>query len=328
MGKVGRRAFAGLIAAVGLCAALGAQAQAWPAKPVKFVVGAAAGGSASDAATRFFADRIREATGQAMLVENKPGADGNVAAEIVVRSPADGYTALVTGNNTHAANIHLYKALNYDPYKDFAPVTTYARVPYILLANPDKIPARTLKDFIAFAKANPGKLNYGSGGSGTNTHLGSELLKAATGIDMVHVPYKGAGAVLQDLMAGQVQALVASLPTILQHVKSGKLRALMVLADQRTSHLPDVPAAKEAGFPSLVMTFWVNFAAPAGTPRPVIDRMNHEVVAALQKPAMKARLNDLGLDAVGGTPEQATRLVESEIQRWSAIIKAANIKAD
>ncbi len=127
MGKVGRRAFAGLIAAAGLCAALGAQAQAWPAKPVKFVVGAAAGGSASDAATRFFADRIREATGQAMLVENKPGADGNVAAEIVVRSPADGYTALVTGNNTHAANIHLYKALNYDPYKDFAPVTTYAR---------------------------------------------------------------------------------------------------------------------------------------------------------------------------------------------------------
>ena len=185
-----------------------------------------------------------------------------------------------------------------------------------------------MQEFVALARANPGKLNYGSGGSGTNTHLGSELLKSLAGIDLVHVPYKGAGAVLQDLMAGQVQAMIASLPTVLPHVRSGKLRALMVLAESRASQLPDVPAAKEAGFPGMVMTFWVDIAAPAGTPRPVIERLNREIIAGLNKPATKTRLAELGLDVVGNTPAQATKLVEDEIKRWGTVIKTANIKAD
>ena len=317
--------FARTIAAFSLAITCAASAQTYPAKSITLVVPFSVGGS-TDVSARLIAAEIGTGLGKTVVVENRTGGGGAIGWGSAAKAAPDGYT-LLTLELSYAIAAGLIPTLPYDPKTAFTQIVTGVSMPHVQVVHPS-VKANTMQEFVALAKANPGKLNYGSGGSGTNTHLGSELLKAATGIDMVHVPYKGAGAVLQDLMAGQVQALVASLPTILQHVKSGKLRALMVLADQRTSHLPDVPAAKEAGFPSLVMTFWVNFAAPAGTPRPVIDRMNHEVVAALQKPAMKARLNDLGLDAVGGTPEQATRLVESEIQRWSAIIKAANIKAD
>jgi tripartite-type tricarboxylate transporter receptor subunit TctC len=300
MGKVGRRAFAGLIAAVGLCAALGAQAQAWPSKPVKFVVGAAAGGSASDAATRFFADRIREATGQAMLVENKPGADGNVAAEIVVRSPADGYTALVTGNNTHAANIHLYKALNYDPYKDFAPVTTYARVPYILLANPDKIPARTLKDFIAFAKANPGKLNYAS--AAVASRVGVEQLKVYAGF----------------YIADAVNALV--------QIRAGRAVGLGVTVNQRLAGAPELPTIAEQGFPDYDFSSWLAVWVPAATPPEAVRAMSDHINKAMDSDAGKDFLAKRGLLSYPGSPQALLALQTRETERWGRAIKAAGME--
>jgi tripartite-type tricarboxylate transporter receptor subunit TctC len=197
----------------------------------------------------------------------------------------------------------------------------------VLVVNPG-VPAKTVQEFIALVKAQPGKLFYGSGGNGTNTQLGSELFKNLTGIDMVHVPYKGAGAVLQDLMGGQVQALVTSVPTALPGIRSGKLRALMVASEKRIAVLPDVPSAVEVGLPKMVMQFWVGFGAPAHTPQPIIDRLNREVIAMLKMPETKKRLDELGLEPVGNTPAEATQLVDAEIVRWTAVIKAANIKAD
>jgi tripartite-type tricarboxylate transporter receptor subunit TctC len=190
------------------------------------------------------------------------------------------------------------------------------------------IPAKTVQEFIALAKANPGKFNYGSGGNGTNTHLGGELFKSAAGIDLVHVPYKGAGAVLQDLMGGQVQALVTSLPTALPHIKSGKLRALMVTSEKRSPLLPDVPSAKEAGLPKVVLDFWVGFAVPAGTPQPVIDKLNKAFADALNSANGRKQLAEQGLEPVANSPAQASQLVASEMQRWGAVVKAAGIRAD
>jgi tripartite-type tricarboxylate transporter receptor subunit TctC len=313
------------IAALGFSFCCAASAQTYPAKSITLVVPFSVGGS-TDIASRIVAQELGAALGRTVVVENRTGGGGVIGWGSAAKAAPDGYT-LLTLELSYTIAAGLIPNLPYDPKTAFTQIVTGVSMPHVQVVHP-AVKANTMQEFVALARASPGKLNYGSGGSGTNTHLCSELLKSQTGIDMVNVPYKGAGAVLQDLMAGQVQALIASLPTILPHVKSGKLRALMILADQRTSHLPDVPAAKEAGYPGMVMTFWVNFAAPAGTPRPVIERLNKAVIAALQKPATRARLTELGLDAVGGTPEQATKLVESEIQRWSAVIKAANIKAD
>jgi tripartite-type tricarboxylate transporter receptor subunit TctC len=197
----------------------------------------------------------------------------------------------------------------------------------VLVVNPS-VPAKTVQEFIAQAKANPGKFNYGSGGNGTNTHLGGELFKSAAGIDLVHVPYKGAGQVLQDLMAGQVQALVTSLPTALPHIKSGKLRALMVTSEKRSPLLPDVPSAKEVGLPKVTMDFWVGFSVPAGTPQPVVDKLNKAITEALNTADGRKRLAEQGLEPVPNSPAQATQLVAAEMQRWGAVVKAAGIKAD
>ena len=316
---------------VALSAALGAafccavSAQTYPTKSITLVVPFSVGGS-TDIVSRILAQELGTALGKTVVVENRLGGGGVIGWGSVAKAQPDGYT-LLTLELSYAIAAGLIPNLPYDPKTAFAPIVTAVSMPHVQVVNP-AVRANTMQEFVVLAKANPGKLNYGSGGSGTNTHLGSELLKSIAGIDMVHVPYKGAGAVLQDLMAGQVQALIASLPTVLPHVKSGKLRALMVTSDARSSHLPDVPTAKEAGLPGMVMTFWVNFAAPAGTPRTIVDQLNREVIAALAKPATLKRLSDLGLDPVGSTPEQAAKLLDSEIQRWSAVIKAANIKAD
>jgi len=300
-------------------------AQTYPTKPITLVVPFSVGGS-TDIAARIIAQELGTALGKTVLVENRVGGGGVIGWGSVARAAPDGYT-LLTLELSYAIAAGLTPNLPYDPKTAFAQIVTAVSTPHVQVVNP-AVKANTMQEFVALAKANPGKLNYGSGGSGTNTHLGSELLKSIAGIDMVHVPYKGAGAVLQDLMAGQVQALIASVPTILPHVKSGKLRALMVLAEHRAGQLPEVPSAKEAGFPAMVMTFWVNFAAPAATPRPVVERLNKEVIAALAKPAVKTKMADIGFDTVASTPAQATKLSEDEIQRWSALIKAANIKAD
>ena len=221
----------------------------------------------------------------------------------------------------------LIPRLPFDPKKSYAHITTAVSVPHVLVVNP-QVPANSVQELVALAKAQPGKLFYGSGGNGTNTHLGSELFKSLAGINMTHVPYKGAGAVLQDLMAGQVQVLITSAPTALPFIKSGKLRALMVASEERMGVLPDVPSAKEAGLPKMVMQFWIGFAAPAGTPPAIIARLNKEIIAAMNTPDAKVRLAALGLDVVGNTPTQATQLVSDEMERWSAVVKAAGIKPD
>ena len=315
------KGFVALIAA--FCCA--ASAQTYPTRPIALVVPFSAGGS-TDIVARILAQEMGASLGKPVIVENRTGGGGVVGWSAVAKAAPDGYT-LLTAELSFAIAAGLIPNLPYDPKKAFTHIVTAVSVPHALVVHPS-VKANSVQDFVALVKASPGKFNYGSGGNGTNTHLGSELLKSVTGIDMVHIPYKGAGAVLQDLMAGQVQSLISSVPTVLPHVKSGKLRALMVTSEKRVSVLPEVPSARDAGLPEMVMTFWVNIAAPAGTSQPIIERLNREVIAALAKPRIQTRLAELGLDAVGSTPSQAAKMVDDEMQRWSAVIKAAHIKAD
>jgi tripartite-type tricarboxylate transporter receptor subunit TctC len=312
-------------AILGLAGAGGAFAQAYPSKPITVVVPYAVGGT-TDIVARLVTTQIGNGLGQPMVVDNRAGGGGNIGWGAVARSAPDGYTLLTTEMSFTIAPA-LGTKQPFDPKKDFSQVITAAAAPHVLVVNPS-VPAKTVQEFIAQAKANPGKFNYGSGGNGTNTHLGGELFKSAAGIDLVHVPYKGAGQVLQDLMAGQVQALVTSLPTALPHIKSGKLRALMVTSEKRSPLLPDVPSAKEAGLPKVAMDFWVGFSVPAGTPQPVIDKLNKAITEALNTADGRKRLAEQGLEPVPNSPAQATQLVAAEMQRWGAVVKAAGIKAD
>jgi tripartite-type tricarboxylate transporter receptor subunit TctC len=303
----------------------GAFAQAYPSKPITVVVPYAVGGT-TDIVARLVTTQIGNSLGQPMVVDNRAGGGGSIGWGAVARSAPDGYTLLTTEMSFTIAPA-LGTKQPFDPKKDFSHVITAAAAPHVLVVNPS-VPAKTVQEFIAQAKANPGKFNYGSGGNGTNTHLGGELFKSAAGIDLVHVPYKGAGQVLQDLMAGQVQALVTSLPTALPHIKSGKLRALMVTSERRSPLLPDVPSAKEAGLPKVTMDFWVGFSVPAGTPQPVVDKLNKAITEALNTADGRKRLAEQGLEPVPNSPAQATQLVAAEMQRWGAVVKAAGIKAD
>ncbi|WP_280152020.1 tripartite tricarboxylate transporter substrate binding protein [Piscinibacter sp. XHJ-5] len=302
-----------------------ALAQAYPTKPVTVIVPYAVGGT-TDIVARLVTTQIGNGLGQPMVVDNRAGGGGNIGWGAVARSAPDGYTLLTTEMSFTIAPA-LGTKQPFDPKKDFAHIITAAAAPHVLVVNPS-VPAKTVQEFIAAAKAHPGKLNYGSGGNGTNTHLGGELFKREAAIDLTHVPYKGAGQVLQDLMGGQVQALVTSLPTALPHIKSGKLRALMVTSEKRSPLLPDVPSAKEAGLPRVAMDFWVGFSAPAGTSQPVIDKLNKAITDALNSADGRKRLAEQGLEPVPNSPTQASQLVAAEMQRWGAVVKAAGIKAD
>lgn len=322
MNLLDRRSFA---ASILLAGAGSVFAQAYPTKPITVVVPYAVGGT-TDIVARLATTQIGNGLGQPMVVDNRAGGGGNIGWGAVARSAPDGYTLLTTEMSFTIAPA-LGTKQPFDAKKDFSHVITAASAPHVLVINPG-VPARTVQEFIGLAKASPGKLNYGSGGNGTNTHLGGELFKSAAGVDLVHVPYKGAGAVLQDLIGGQVQALVTSLPTALPHIKSGKLRALMVTSEKRSALLPDVPSAKEAGLPKVVMDFWVGFAVPAGTPQPVIEKLNKAFAAALNSAEGRKQLAEQGLEPVPNSPAQASQLVASEMQRWGAVVKAAGIKAD
>jgi len=315
-----------LIAATALMLATtgAATAQSYPSKPITIVVPYSVGGT-TDIVGRLIATQIGSSLGQPIVVDNKAGGGGNIGWGAVARSAPDGHTLLTTEMSFTIAPALGVKQ-PFDAKKDFMHIIT-AAAPHVLVVNPD-VQAKTLKEFIAYAKANPGKLNYGSGGNGTNTHLGGELFKREAQVFMVHVPYRGAGAVLQDLMANQVQALVTALPTALPHIKSGKLRALVVTSEKRSPLLPDVPSAKEAGLPKFLMDFWVGLAAPAGTPQPVIDTLNKAVTAALASPEGKKRLVDLGLESEANSPAQASQHVTSEMTQWASVVMSAGIKAD
>ena len=298
---------------------------AYPAKNITLIVPFSPGGS-TDLITRILARELGSQFDKQVIADNRAGGGGAIGWNAVARSPADGYTVLAT-ELSFAIAAGLIPNLPFDPRKDFLHVTTATTVPHVLVITPS-LPVKNVKEFLALAKARPGELNYGSGGNGTNTHLGSELLKNLTGIKMVHVPYKGAGAVLQDLMGGQVQVLISAVPTVVPYVNAGRLRALMVTDDKRTSVLPNVPSAKEAGLPKMVMQFWVGYAVPAGTPQPVVERLNQAIAAVLNAPESRKRFTDLGLETVGNSPAQAAKLVADEMDLWTTVIKAAGVKAE
>lgn len=317
-------ALAGLVG--GFSTLAGAQPRVWPTKTVKFIVGAAAGGSASDAVTRFFASQIGERSKQPVVVENKPGADGNLAAEQVARAAPDGHTFLVTGNNTHAANVHLYKSLPFDPEKDFAPVTTYARVPYVLLINGDRLAARNLKDFIAHARANPGKLTYAS--AAVASRVGVEQLKLIASFDAVNVPYKSGAQAMTDLLGGHVDFYIADAVNALQQVNAGKAVALGVTVAERLAAAPNLPTIAESGFPDFDFASWLAVWTTAGSPPEVVRAASAEINDIMGSTTGKQFLEKQGLLAYPGSPEALRALQRRETERWGRAIKAANIPAN
>jgi len=302
-----------------------ALAQGSAGKPTTIVVPFSTGG-ATDIVARLVAQQLGGPLGAPVLVENRTGGAGAIGWGSVARAAPDGHT-LITTELSYAIAAGLNPNLPFDPRNAFSHITTAVSVPHVLVVTPG-LPAKTMKEFLALARAKPGSLNYGSGGIGTNTHLGSELLKSQTGIFITHIPYRGAGAVLTDLMGGQVQMMISTVTTVLPHIKSGKLRPLMVLSNTRSPVLPDVPSAKDEGLPEMAMDFWVGFSAPAGTPQPIIEKLNRDINTVLNLPEVKKRSAEMGLTTVASSQAAATQQVESEIKRWSALIKQQGIKPE
>jgi len=301
-----------------------ARAQAYPARPVKIIVGFGPGG-APDIAARLMAQWLSDRLGQPFVVEIRGGAGGNIATEAVAKAPADGYMLLLAGL-PNAINATLYSRLNFNFIRDVAPVAGVISTVNLLLVNP-ATPAQTVPELIAYAKANPGKLNMASAGIGSPPHLTGELFRLMAGIDMVHVPYRGAGAALTDLLAGQVQILFLSMLASIEHVRAGKLRALAVTTALRSEHLPDVPAVAEF-VPGYEATTWWGIGVPHETPADIVETLNREINAALADPKMRARLADEGATVLPGSPADFGKLIADETEKWGKVVRAANIKAE
>jgi tripartite-type tricarboxylate transporter receptor subunit TctC len=299
-------------------------AQAYPTRPVRIIVGFAAGGTA-DIAARLIGQWLSERLGQAFIVENRTGSSGNLATEMVVRAAPDGYTLLLAPPAT-AANTTLYEHLNFYFPGDTAPVAGIMRVPGVMEVHPS-VPATTVPEFIAYAKANPGKINMASAGSGTPQHVGGELFKLLTGVEMVHVPYRGNAPALADLLAGQAQVMFDTMPNSIEHIKAGRLRPLAVTTATRWQGMPELPTVSEF-VPGYEASGWYGIVAPKSTPGAVIDTLNREVNAALVDAKVKARLTEMGGTMLGGPPEDFGRLIISETEKWGKVIRAANIKAE
>jgi tripartite-type tricarboxylate transporter receptor subunit TctC len=299
-----------------------AQAQAYPSRPVRIVVGFPPGGGA-DITARLIGQWLSERLGQPFIIDNRPGAGSNIATEAVVRAPADGYTLLLVGG-WNAINATLYDKLSFNFIHGIAPVAGIMRVPSVMVVNPS-VPAKTIPEFIAYAKANPGKINMASPGTGTGPHIAGELFKMMAGVDMVHMPYRGAGPALTDLLGGQVQVTFASMPSSVGYVRTGKLRALASTAATRSEALPDVPTVSEF-VPGYEASGWFGIGAPKNTPTEIIDKLNNEINAALADPNMKARLADLGGTALALTPADFGKLITDDTEKWGKVIRAANIK--
>jgi tripartite-type tricarboxylate transporter receptor subunit TctC len=303
-----------------------AQAGAWPAHPVKVIVGYPPGGS-TDIAGRLFAERIGRKLGQQFVVENRAGASGTVGAQSVVRAEPDGYTLLLAASPEVSIAPITMKALPYDPVRDLQPVTLVGQIPFFLVVNPS-VPARTLAEFIAYAKANPGKLNYSSFGKNTSNHLAGELFKSLTGIQAVHVPYKGSGPSIIDLIGGQVQYTFDGPPAVLEQVRAGKLRALAVASRQRLPSAPDVPTFAEAGLPDFSGGTWFGLFAPARTPRALLDQINAESVAVLNAPDLVKAFGDKNIVPSPMTRDEFARFVQSEVAKWKTLAAKIGIVAE
>ena len=306
-----------------LAAALPASAQNYPVRPVKLVV-AFAPGTTSDIIGRLIAEKLTQQMGQPFVVENRTGAGGTIGAESVARAEPDGHTLLLS-TAALPVSAHVYPNLRYDTAKDFASVTVISHSPLLLAANVD-FPPKSVQELIQYAKANPGKLSFGSAGVGTSHHLTGEKFKLDTGVDMIHVPYKGSGPAHIDLMGGQIQMMFDNIVALIGHVRSGKVRALAVSSAKRHPLLPDVPTIQEAGVKGFETVAWFGVVAPAGTPRPIINRLNAEVLKAMKLPDVEKRLLDSGSDIIGNTPEQADQFLRAEVQKWGTVVRAANVK--
>jgi tripartite-type tricarboxylate transporter receptor subunit TctC len=322
-----RPGFRPFLAALALLAPAFASAQAgFPEKPVRFVVGFTPGGP-SDILARALGQKLADVWRSQVVVENRPGAGGNVAAEAVARAPADGYTWLLGNNSILATNQSLYRSLGYDPVKDFAPVALVAVQPNILVVNPE-VPVRSVQDLIALAKSRPGRLNYASSGSGAAAHLAGELFKSMTGVDMVHVPYKGAQPALTDVIAGQAQLMFATSASVIPYIKAGRLRALAVTTARRSASVPDLPTVAEAGVPGFEAITWHGVVVPAATPPGLVERLNRDIVAALGERDLRERLESLGAEVSPGTPRDFARYIASEIPKWTKVVKDSGARAE
>jgi tripartite-type tricarboxylate transporter receptor subunit TctC len=298
----------------------------YPTKPVRLVVPFPAGGT-TDILARAVAQKLSEAWGQQVIVDNRPGAGGNIGSDLVAKSKPDGYTLLMGTVGTHAINPSLYKNMPYDHVKDFVPVILVAGVPNVLVVNPS-LPVHSVPELIAYAKANPGKLNFASSGNGTSIHLSGELFKAMTGVEMTHVPYKGSAPALTDLIGGQVQLMFDNLPSSLPFIKAGKLRALAVTSGARAAALPDRPTLAESGLPGFEASSWFGVLAPTGTPRDIVAKLNGAIAGWLASPEAKEKLLAQGAIAAGGTPEDFARHIGAETSKWAKVVKASGAHID
>jgi tripartite-type tricarboxylate transporter receptor subunit TctC len=319
-------ALAGLALAASLAAPLGAMAQGYPSKPITVIVPFAAGGT-TDILARVIGQALNKELGQSVIVDNRAGAGGNIGAQLAAKAPADGYTLFMGTVGTHAINQSLYKKLGFDPVKDFAPLTRVAMVPNLLVAHPGK-PYKTVKELIAYARANPGKVNFGSSGSGSSIHLSGELFNALAKVDMVHVPYKGSAPAVSDLIGGQIDIMFDNMPSAIQHVRAGKLRPLAVTTAKRSPELPDVPTIAEAGVPGYEATSWFGLFAPAGTPAPVVAKLNGALVKVLADPEVKKKLAEQGAEPYSEKPEQFAEFIRKESAKWSKVVKDSGASAD
>jgi tripartite-type tricarboxylate transporter receptor subunit TctC len=324
--KLPRRNFLHLVAGAAALPVVSrvARAQAYPSRPVRVIVGFTAG-SASDIVARLMGQWLSERLGQQFLVENRPGAGTNIGTEAVVRAPADGYTLLLV-NSSNAINATLYDKLSFVFLRDIVPVAGILRAPLFLVVHPS-FPAKTVPEFIAFAKANPGKVTMASPGNGSSPHVSGELFKMMAGIDMTHVPYRGGGQVMTDLIAGQVQVSFIGLTVAIEHIRSGKLRALAVAAATRSDVLPDIPTVSDFVPGYEASAFW-GVGAPKNTPAEIVDKLNKEINAGLADPKIKARLADLGGTVLPGSPADFGKLIADDTERWAKVIKSAGIKPD
>ncbi|MBP7564626.1 MAG: tripartite tricarboxylate transporter substrate binding protein [Burkholderiaceae bacterium] len=320
-----RRRIAGVLLSLLACGfAPLTQAQAWPDRPVKLVSPWPPGGS-NDTFSRLLATRLTTTLGQPVVVENRPGATGTLGVGQVARAPADGYLLVMGSSPTHATAASIYPQLNYNPVKDFAPITLVGSSANALVVHPS-VPARTVAELIALAKAKPGTLTYASTGNGSSQHLSAELFKAMAGVDMLHVPYKGAAPAISDIVAGHINLGFHNMVDVLPHVKAGTLRALAVTSSKRARPLPDVPTIAESGVPGYMAEVWFGVFAPANTPRPIVDRLNRELVAALADPDIRAKFDAAGMSVVGNSPDEFARYVQEEVTKWSDIVRRADVK--
>ncbi|HEY6239658.1 MAG TPA: tripartite tricarboxylate transporter substrate binding protein [Burkholderiales bacterium] len=321
-----RRVLSALICGLGVGCAASASAQAWPERPVRIIVGFTPGGP-SDILARALGQKLGDLWIQQVVIENRPGAGGNIAAEIAAKSAPDGTTWLLGNNSILATNQSLYGKLAYDPVKDFAPVALVAIQPNILVVNPD-VPASSVKELIALAKAKPDGLNYASSGSGAAAHLAGELFKTMAGVQIVHVPYKGAQPALTDVIAGRAQLMFATSASVIPYLKAGRLRALAITTARRSATLPELPTLSEAGVPGFEATTWHGVVVPAATPAPLIARLNADIVKVLGMRDLRERLESLGAELAPGTPQDFADYIAREIPKWTKVVKDSGARAE